>query len=159
MPTDQEIKGRFWSELKDSPFIMLGVEQGMDGHAQPMTAHFEGEQGPIWFYASRQSDLVKQLEMPRRAMAHFVGKGHDLFATMHGDLAIEQDRSVIDRFWSNKVSLWYENGKDDPDLEMLRLDAEHAKIWNASGGLFVALKAAFSGVRAVAADNVAEVPI
>ena len=31
--------------------------------------------------------------------------------------------------WNGLVAAWFEGGKDDPKLALLRLDAERAEIW------------------------------
>jgi hypothetical protein len=49
--------------------------------------------------------------------------------TLHGRLSVDNDRAAIDRLWNRYVAAWYESGKDDPKLALLRLDAERAEIW------------------------------
>ena len=58
--------------------------------------------------------------MGQRTIATFTSKGHDLFATVHGRLSLDNDRAVIDRLWNCYVAAWYERGKDDPKLALLR---------------------------------------
>ena len=68
-----------------------------------------------------------------RAIVTFASKGHDLFASIQGALTLDQDATTIDRLWNPHVAAWYEGGKNDPKLALLRLDAERAEIWeNAS---------------------------
>ena len=62
-----------------------------------------------------------------RAVATFASKGHDLFATTHGSLSLDKDRATIDRLWNRFVAAWFEGGKDDPKLALLRLDADLAR--------------------------------
>ena len=50
-------------------------------------------------------------------------------ATVHGRLSIDNDRATIDKLWNRYVAAWFEGGKDDPKLALLRLDAERAEIW------------------------------
>jgi general stress protein 26 len=57
---------------------------------------------------------VQKLELGDRAIATFASKGHDLFATLHGSVSLDNDRAVIDRLWNRFVAAWYEGGKDDP---------------------------------------------
>jgi general stress protein 26 len=131
MADDREIESRFWSELKDSPFVMLGVEGERDGATQPMTAAFEDsdrETGQVWFFTAKDHDLTRALEASNRAIAAYSGKGHDLFASLRGTLRTENDRKTIDRLWNPFIAEWYE-GKDDPKLQLLRFDIEDAKIW------------------------------
>lgn len=68
-------------------------------------------------------------------MAQYVAKGHDLFACVSGTLTPVTDRATIDKYWSKPVEAWYEGGKDDPDLLMLRFDLDDAEIWTAEAGI------------------------
>lgn len=160
MATEQEIEQRFWKALKSDMTMMLGLDGVEDGHARPMTAQIEEEGGPIWFFTSRDNGIVERLGDGNRAIATFVSKGHDLFATVHGSLSLDTDRSTIDRLWNPFAAAWYEEGKDDPKLRLLRLDAERAEIW-LDGSSFVAGVKALLGVdpKKDYRDKVAEVEL
>ena len=129
MPTPQELKTRFWKTLKSDMTMMLGLDGVEDGHARPMTAQFEHDRSPIWFFTSKDNAIVQKLSRGNRAIATFASKGHDLFATLHGSVAIETDRAVLERLWNPYIAAWFEGGKDDPKLALLRFDAERAEIW------------------------------
>ena len=118
MATPQEIETRFWKALASDRTMMLGLDGVEDGHARPMTAQFEGDGGPIWFFTARDNGIVQALPRGDRAIATFADKGHDLFATVHGRLSVDNDRAVIDRLWNRFVAAWYEGGKDDPKLTL-----------------------------------------
>jgi general stress protein 26 len=145
MPTPKELKEKFWDKLKSDRTMMLGLDGVEDGHARPMTAQAEGEHGPIWFFTSVDNALVQKLSagdanFHDRAIATFVDKGHDVFATVHGSLTVDTDRAVVDRLWNKFVAAWYEGGKDDPKLRLLRLDPESAEIWLNENSLFAGAK-------------------
>jgi general stress protein 26 len=108
-----------------------------------MTANVIGPNGPIWFLTSSDNELVKKLNQHHRAIATFTARDHQLFATIHGALALETDRAVIDRLWNKYVEAWYEGGKDDPKLRLLRLDAERAEIWENASSLVAGIKLLF----------------
>lgn len=139
MPNPQELEAKFWKALKSDRTMMLGLDGVEDGHARPMTGQFEDDRSPIWFFTSTDNGIVKQLGEGDRAIATFTSKGHDLFATLHGGLALNTDRAVIDRLWNPFVAAWYE-GKDDPKLALLRLDAEEAEIWLDGSSLLAGIK-------------------
>jgi general stress protein 26 len=128
---DHKIVEKFWSELKSSPFVMLGVEGARDGATQPMSANFDDddrEQGLLWFFTAKDHDFTRALGDSSRAVAAFSAKGHDLFASLRGSLTIQNDHATVDRLWNPIVAEWYE-GKDDPKLALLRFDVDDAKIW------------------------------
>jgi general stress protein 26 len=129
MPSDAEIEAKFWKELKASPFMMLGLNGSAEAHGQPMTAQFEGEHGPIWFFATKTNTLVEAMRESHDAIATYTSKGHDLFAAVRGRLSVDTDRANVDRLWNSHVEAWYEGGKDDPKLALLRLDTESAQLW------------------------------
>ena len=99
MADDQEkLKEKFWEELEDSPFVMLGLQGVDDDFTRPMTAQLD--ERTIYFFAARSEDLFKGLQKSDRAIATFASKGHKIFASIHGRLALSDDRQVIDRLWN-----------------------------------------------------------
>lgn len=162
MPSPQELAEKFWNALDDDRTLFLGLDGARDGHAQPMTAMRDTDRagGPIWFFTTKDNGLVQALSSGHRAMAHFVSKGHDLWATIHGDLVADHDRAMIDRLWNPFVAAWYEGGKDDPNLQLLRLDTEHGQIWLNENSLFAGIKMLFGAdSKADYADKVADVSL
>ena len=146
------LRKQFWKELEDSPFMMVGLAGG-DGRSRPMTAQVDRQGrdkengGPIYFFASRTDGVGKDVgHGGQAAIATFTGKGHKLFADVHGTLIPDQDRAVIDRLWNPFIASWYKDGKDDPDLLLLRFDTAAAEVWEADSGSTLraaALKALF----------------
>ncbi len=165
--TDQaEIKTKFWKALRSDRTMFLGLAEGDDGHARPMTAQLDDEdqsgddyRGPIWFFTSTDNGLYQQIGTDGRAMAHFVSKDHDVWATVHGNLSTSQDRATIDRLWNRFVAAWYD-GKDDPKIALIRLDADNAQIWIDASSIVAGIKM-FLGIdpKEDYKDKVAEVQL
>jgi len=129
MTDKAELETKFWKALKSDMTLMLGLDGVEEGHAQPMTAQFDGESREIYFFTAKDTDLARAVDGTHAAFGHFASKNHDLFASIEGDLVIDNDRAVIDRLWNRFVAAWYEGGKDDPKLLLLRFDPEKAQIW------------------------------
>ena len=120
--------------------VMLGLDGVEDGHTRPMTAQLDGQHGPIWFFTSKDNALVNELNLNDRAIATFSSKGHDLFATVHGRLSVDMNRATLDKLWNRFVAAWFEGGKDDPKLCLLRLDPEKGEIWLEGSSLVAGVK-------------------
>jgi general stress protein 26 len=145
MPTPRELEAQFWKALKSDMTMMVGLVGEDDSHMRPLTAQIEGDHadgyhGPIWFFSSTETTLVRELVRSNSAVATFASKGHDLFATVHGQLWVDNDRRVIDALWNSFIAAWYEGGKDDPKLALLRLDANNAEIWLNASSLLAGIK-------------------
>jgi len=106
-----------------------------------MTSQLDGDaRGPLYFFTAKDNGIVEKLGEGNRAMCHFVSKDHEVWATLHGSLSLDTDRATIDRLWNPFVAAWYEGGKHDPKLALLRLDAEKAQIWLNENSLFAGIK-------------------
>ena len=141
VPTPQELEQKFWKALKSDMTLMLGLDGVEDGHARPMTAQLQHDgRGPIWFFTTKDNAIAQKLAEGSRAIATFASKGHDLFATIHGRVSVDNDPAVIERLWNRYVGAWFEGGKDDPKLALLRLDPEDAEIWNDASSLIAGVK-------------------
>lgn len=140
MPTPQELEAKFWKALESDMTVMLGLENVENGYARPMTAQLNGQRSPIWFFTSNDNALAQLIGQGNRAFATFASKGHDMFATVHGKLVIDNDRATIDKLWNRYVAAWFKGGKDDPKLTLLRFDAEHAEIWEDASSVVSGVK-------------------
>lgn len=160
MAKPQEIEAKFWKALRSDMTMMLGLDGVEDGHARPMTAQLDGDRSPIWFFTARDNSIVQKLGQGNRAIATFASRRHDIFATVHGTLSIDTNRATIDKLWNRFVAAWFEGGKDDPRLVLLRLDAERAEIWVDASSLVAGIKL-FLGVdpKQDYKDKVAEVEL
>jgi general stress protein 26 len=143
MPTPQELETQFWDALKSDMTMMLGVDDANGAHPKPMTAQIEGARGPIWFFTSKDTGLVRGLKNGSSATATFTSKGHDLFAAVQGRLSAETDSATIDRLWNPYVAAWFAGGRDDPKVALLRLDGEEAQIWQDASSLVEGIRMLF----------------
>ncbi|HET8611586.1 MAG TPA: pyridoxamine 5'-phosphate oxidase family protein [Sphingomonas sp.] len=122
-----ELKRDLWKKMAQSPFLMVGLT-GAAKHSEPLTAQLDQDQvDTLWFFVGRNNRLATG----GAAMAQFVSKGHDYFASLSGQVRIDNDRAMIDKLWSRQVEAWFPGGKDDPDLALLRFDIHGAELWEA----------------------------
>jgi len=141
MSTPQELERKLWKSLASDRVVMLGLDGVESGHTRPMSAQIEGDRSPLWFFTDRHNQMVRLLGKGQRATATFSAKGHELFASLQGTLHLHSDdRATIDRLWNRFVAAWYEGGKDDPNLVLLRFEATHAEIWENENRLLAGVK-------------------
>jgi general stress protein 26 len=122
---------QFWKELHKAEAGMLGIE-GSGQHMQPMAPHADPANNKIWFFARRDSDLVKALNDGARAQMCLVGRDQDYHACVGGTLSEKREREKIEEYWSPVIAAWFSGGKDDPDLTLLELKLQDGIIWASS---------------------------
>ncbi len=141
MTDTRDIEKKFWKALKSDRTAMLSLD-GVPG-AQPMTVLTDEEKSPLWIFTSKETDLVRDLSPGQPGALAFSSKGHDVFASLLGRISIDNDRAMIDRLWNPFVAAWYKDGKDDPELCLLRFDVEDAKVWIDASSLLAGVKILF----------------
>lgn len=129
----EEVQDKLWDAIDDHHTGMLGLADARS-HFQPMTAFVDRDAEAIWFYSSRDSDLMEAAGAGN-APVMFTFQSRDLYACIEGRLTLDTDRERIDRYWNAHVAAWYPVGKDDPNLVMFRMDARNAAVWVVKGGL------------------------
>jgi len=129
-----ELEARLWSEIEKARYGMLGlVGKGAGGHFQPMTAFAEPDDSAIYFFARKSSDLARQVEGGDQAMFTVQAKDQEFQACLGGRLLAGHDAARIDRYWGPVVAAWYPEGKNDPDLTLLRFEVRDAQVWLSEG--------------------------
>lgn len=159
MPNQAEIAETFWKAVKSDRIMLVSLTGVEDGLAQPMTAQLDdGREGPIYFFTAKDTDLVHDLGSRHRATAHFAAKGHGLFASVEGELTPDNDPATIDRLWNRFVAAWFEGGRDDPTLQLLRFEPNRAQIWLNEHKLLAGVKLLLGGdPKAAYQDKTAQV--
>lgn len=139
MTDTRELEARLWKALGEDRTVMLGAT-GVE--PRPMTALAEDDRTPLWFFTASDTELAQSLEGSggHAATATFASKDHELFATISGHVVIDNDRAVIERLWNPFIAAWFEQGKDDPKLRLLRMDAADAQVWLNENSLLAGVK-------------------
>ena len=162
MPDDQEIERKFWKALRSDMTVMLGLDAPDQIPPRPMTAQLDGDadHGPIWFFTAKSATLTHHVAATAPASFTFTDKGHNIWAAVQGRLSVSNDRAVIDRLWNPYIAAWYEGGKDDPELTLLRFDPAEAEIWIDGSSLFAGLRVLLgSDPKQDYKDNIAKVSL
>jgi general stress protein 26 len=141
MADTEQLKHDLWKKLADSPFLMIGLSDTHQHHI-PLTAQLDEDQvDTLFFFVAKDNRLTPG----GPAMAQFVGKGHDYFACLDGTVRVDNDFAQIEKLWSPQVEAWFPDGKDDPNLALLRFDIDSAELWESDISLAGKVKMLFGG--------------
>ena len=109
-------------------FGMLGVE-GSGQHMQPMSHHLDRENQSIWFISSADTDLVQSILSPRNTQFCLISPDGAFQACISGKLSVSDDDVKLDELWSFASAAWFELGRRDPKVRLLRLAMDKASVW------------------------------
>lgn len=117
--------------LGDQRVGMLGVT-GANQHMQPMTHFADANSAELWFITSKETDLVRAVGKGARGEYCLVTSDNDFFASLTGTIEPSDDRNKLRELWSVVASAWFEDGRDDPDVALLRMTLQEAAVWTST---------------------------
>jgi general stress protein 26 len=123
---------------QDARFCMVTSTAG-DGalHARPMTPQQVTDDLEAWFFISRSSEQAEDVATRPRVNLSFDGSSDWL--SVAGSATLVDDRRLVEEMWNPVVEAWFPDGPQDPDVVLLRVDAESAEYWKAPGGRVASL--------------------
>jgi general stress protein 26 len=99
-------------------------------HCRPMYAQQAESDADLWFATSRTSTLVQELRDRTRIVATFADPGDQRYVVVHGAGFVRHDPAKIAELWNPAMKVWFPGGPTDPDLTLIRVEAERAEYWD-----------------------------
>ena len=128
----EEQRALFWKRLQALNAGMLGAASDMK--LVPMS-HNCDDSHALWFITARGTHLVDLCEGgAQEALYVIADSGGKLYARLHGRLELVQDEAKLDELWNPVAASWFEDGRDDPDIRLLKLTLASGEAWTTTGG-------------------------
>ncbi|WP_298647973.1 pyridoxamine 5'-phosphate oxidase family protein [uncultured Proteiniphilum sp.] len=116
-------------------------------HAIPMSRQEVDEEGNIWFLFSSESTAYQNLQNNNKVSLLYAHVGDYNFLSINGTAEISKDQARIDKYWNKMVETWFEKGKDDSRIRVLKVTPDEAHYWdNKSNKLVTLMKVAASAI-------------
>ena len=140
----------FWDRLDDITSGMLGLTE--DPRLVPMSHYVDRDNRALWFITAKGTDLARSLTGSKPAIHVVSNRDEGLYARIHGRLALSTDRAKLDEIWNAVASSWFEDGENDPDVQLLRMDLSEAEVWATGGNIRFLFEIAKSKVKGAKPD-------
>jgi general stress protein 26 len=118
--------------IKDIDFCMLTtVDERGDLHSRPMSSNGDVDHdGDIWFFTNASSHKVSEIEKLPKVNVSFADPDDQRYVSISGTAQLVRDRAKIDELWRPEFKMWFPQGKDDPEIALLRVTLEKAEYWD-----------------------------
>lgn len=118
--------------IKDIDFCMLTtVDESGDLHSRPMSSNGDIDaDGDIWFFTNASSHKVSEIEKLPKVNVSFADPDNQRYVSVSGTAQLVRDRAKIDELWRPEFKMWFPEGKDDPEVALLRVGLEKAEYWD-----------------------------
>ena len=134
---DQDQITKLWEMMKSTKFAMLTTEDGDNLRARPMAASQSSFDGTLWFFTKASSHKVDEVQSDHRVGVTYADPALQNYVSLSGMGTLVQDKAAIDEHWSDLLTTWFPDGKDDPDVALLRVTVTQAEYWDAPNSKMV----------------------
>ena len=104
---------------------------------RPMSAQEVDAEGNIWFFSDINSDKNREIQEDNLVQLVFSHPGKSSYMIVNGVAEISLDRQKIEELWTPVAKIWFEQGKDDPNLSLLKVNTKSAYYWDTDGNKMI----------------------
>ena len=135
--------------VKDVKFAMMSTTNKKgDIHAWPMTTS-ETSIGAkeIWFIGDKTSDVVKDIQDDARIGLTYASPDAKNYVSISGDAELVNDQDKLDELWSPVYNAFFAHGKEDENLQLIKVVPHGAECWISGNSLVNMFKMATAAVQ------------
>jgi general stress protein 26 len=126
--------------------MMSTVDELGQVQSRPMATQEETEfDGTVWFLTRSTSGKVQNINEHERVSLDYAEPKDSKYITLRGRARVSRDQRKIDELWNPMYKAWFPEGKEDPEIAVVRVDVSEGDYWEASSSKFIL------GIRYVAA--------
>lgn len=129
-PEQKELIWNFIKAIKVGMFVTKDEEK-TSMTARPMQLVQDAYDGTLYFYTSKKTAKVFEIENDRDVCITFSDPSENLYVSLSGTAQLTEDKELIDRYWNSYVAAWFEDGKEDDDIGLLKVKINKGEHWNA----------------------------
>jgi general stress protein 26 len=94
----------------------------------------------------KKSELVKSISSNPQVNLGYSNTSNNDYVSINGVAENVIDEVILDEIWSPAYEAFFQHGKSDPDIQLIRVVCNGAQYWKGSGTLFtLSTKAAVTG--------------
>ena len=106
---------------------------------RPMATQEVDEEGNIWFMSDRNSDKNQEIDNDDKVQLFYSHTGNYEYLSIFGRAEIVNDRTKIEELWTPMAKTWFREGKDDPNISLIKVIPEDAYYWDTKNNKMVSL--------------------
>lgn len=110
----------------------LMTTQAPDGslRTRPMATHQLDPDGTMWFFTREDSTKVAHIRHQPAIALGFSDPQTQVTVSTAGNAEVVKDQAKVDALWDESLRDWFPEGKDDPNIILLRITTITGECWD-----------------------------
>lgn len=124
--------------VKDIKFAMLcTTHKNGYVHSRPMGTQGMDKDGDIWFLTAKDSEKIHDIKANPKVCICYAEPSDNTYVCVMGEAEEVDDQRKIDELWTPIAKAWFPEGKDDPNLTLLKVTPHEAEYWDSDSNKIV----------------------
>ena len=135
--THQEAVAKIGELIKDIDFGMLTtVDAEGRLHSRPMSTNKKVKfDGDVWFFTYASTPKVYEIEKKPSVNVAFADPKGQTYVSLSGRAELVRDPAKLKELWTPELKAWFPKGLEEPDIALLKINAEHGEYWDAPASI------------------------
>jgi len=112
---------------------------GLPFRTRPMSTIDVDDDGNLWFFSGASSDKNDEIGSDDIVQLIYAKNAKSHFMTITGKSQIIKDKNKIEELWTPVAKAWFTEGKDDPDISVIKVTPQDAYYWDTVHGKMITL--------------------
>jgi general stress protein 26 len=108
-------------------------------NSRPMATQEVDDQGNFWFLSKESSYKNSEIDEDPEVQLFYSNTGSSEYLTVFGYAEIIHDRKKLEELWSPFAKTWFTEGKDDPEISIIRVRPVDAYYWDTKNNKLISL--------------------
>lgn len=124
--------------VKDIKFAMLcTITKKGHIHSRPMGTQGMDKDGYIWFFTAKDSEKLAEIHANANVCVCYSAPSDNTYVCVMGEAEEVDDQRKINEYWSPAAKAWFPEGKDDPNLTLIKVTPHEAEYWDSDSNKIV----------------------
>lgn len=151
----QEQMDTIQAMVKDIKYTMMTTRNGENHlHSCPMnTTETSIGAKEIWFIGHTPSETVDNIKQNAEVNLAYVTQDADKYLSVSGTAELVDDAEKLDELWTVMYNAYFEQGKEDPRVQLIKVVPHGAEYWANGNAIASAAKMTAAAVTDTAIDK------
>ena len=127
-------------KIKDIKVAMFtSVDTDGSLHTRPMHTQELKDDGLLWFFTGKNSGKIAEIKADSHVSLGYADPDSNTYVAVCGRATLVTDQAKIDELWHEMLKAWFPEGKNDPNIALLKVTPESGEFWDSPNSSVVQL--------------------
>ncbi|CAN5180503.1 pyridoxamine 5'-phosphate oxidase family protein [soil metagenome] len=108
--------------------------------SRPMSVnHHVENNGDLWFFTYGSSHKVLEVNEMPQVNVSFADIKNNSYVSLSGTAELVRDKAKIAELWKPELKAWFPEGKETPDIALLKVNSHMAEYWDGPSNMVAQL--------------------